>query len=213
MGFSVGGVVNSVANISSRKSDQGKKPESSLYEFLTTISKNGVQVKANYEAEFKELGGFQFFCQSINIPGVKTHNSELFYKGRAVQVPILAETEHDFSCTILNDAHSRIYTLLRRMLDTEYYYERRLIQSGYTLVVKARGDQQYGCGANYTLRDVRITGIGQLDFSHADSTLQTFTINGYASYVEIARGKVKKSDGILGKVDKVSNKISNVLGK
>lgn len=42
MGFSLGSVVNSVANISSRKTDEGKVKESSLYEFLNSISTSGV---------------------------------------------------------------------------------------------------------------------------------------------------------------------------
>jgi len=42
MGFNFGSIANSIANVSSRKSDQGKSSESSLYEFLGTLNKYGL---------------------------------------------------------------------------------------------------------------------------------------------------------------------------
>ncbi len=70
MGFSLGSIVNSVANISSRKTDNNKPSDSNLYEFLNNISNYGVQVKSNFEVEFLQMGGFQFFCQDVNLPGL-----------------------------------------------------------------------------------------------------------------------------------------------
>jgi hypothetical protein len=66
---------------------------------------------------------------------------------------------------------------------------------------------------NVILKGVRITGISGLDYSHTDVNPQTFTVDGYANYADFETGKVEKKDGLLGKVDKISNKISNVLGK
>jgi len=42
MGFGIGNIMNSVANISSRKTDNNKPSESTLYEFYNEISKRGV---------------------------------------------------------------------------------------------------------------------------------------------------------------------------
>lgn len=42
MSIGLGNIVNTVANVSSRASDKGKSAESSLYEFLNTISNMGV---------------------------------------------------------------------------------------------------------------------------------------------------------------------------
>ena len=52
MGFNIGSIVNSTANIASRKSDGGKAKESSLYEFYNAIANGGVQIKSNFEVEF-----------------------------------------------------------------------------------------------------------------------------------------------------------------
>jgi hypothetical protein len=213
MGFSVGSVVNSAANIASRKSDKGKSSESSLYEFLGAMSDRGVQIKANFEAEFLQIGGFQFYCQSINFPGVKTVNASLFYKGREVQVPILAEQEHEFQMTILNDAQGTIYTTIRGMVFYDYAMSRRMLNNGYVLKIKALGDGVNTGGMNTIMRGVRLTGVSGLDYSHMDNGTQTFTVNGYADFVDFQTTHVKKKDGLLGKVDKISNTVSNVLGK
>jgi len=70
--MSLGSIVNTVANVGSRKSDKGKAKESSLFEFMNAITYSGVQIKSNFEVVFSQLGGFQFLCQSVNIPGLKS---------------------------------------------------------------------------------------------------------------------------------------------
>ena len=63
---------------------------SSLWKFYETLGSRGVIIKSNYECHFetfvdneiKEM--LTFYGQSINIPGLKTTNTELFYKGRSV---------------------------------------------------------------------------------------------------------------------------------
>ena len=63
----------------------------------------------------------QFFCQSITVPGLKSNNTELFYKGRAIQVPINAEQEHEFQMMVLNDGNGTLYTTIRNMMIYDYY--------------------------------------------------------------------------------------------
>lgn len=211
MGFSLGSVVNSVANISSRKSDKGKSKESSLYEFMNTMSSVGVQIKSNFEVEFSQIGGFQFFCQSINIPGLKSNNAELYYKGRSLQVPINCEQEHNFQLTVINDSSGTIYTKLREIMLIDYY--NKMLSNGFTMKIKARGDQQNSAGMNILLNGVRILNISNLDYSQSDSSVQTFTVDGYVNIIDFEIGNIKKKEGLLGKVDKISGKISNILGK
>lgn len=211
MGFSLGSVVNSVANISSRKSDKGKSKESSLYEFMNTMSSVGVQIKSNFEVEFSQIGGFQFFCQSINIPGLKSNNAELHYKGRSLQVPINCEQEHNFQLTVINDSSGTIYTKLREIMLIDYH--NRMLSNGFTMKIKPRGDQQNSAGMNILLNGVRINDISNLDYSHSDSSVQTFTVDGYVNIIDFELGSIQKKEGLLGKVDKISGKISNILGK
>ena len=103
MSLSLGSAVNTVANVSSRKTDSGKPSESTLYEFLHSISQRGVQIKSNFEVEFPQIAGFQFYCTSINIPGLKANLGSLYYHGREIQIPINMEQGHEFQFTAMND--------------------------------------------------------------------------------------------------------------
>lgn len=143
---------------------------------------------------------------------MKSNNAELHFKGRAIQVPINSEQEHEFQWTVLNDASGTIYTTLRSMMVYDYDENRRMLNNGYTVTVKARGDQTNNGGMDIVLRGVRVTGVGALDFSHTDPSIQTFTVDGYADFTDFRTSSVKKDEGILGKVDKISGKISNILG-
>ena len=63
---------------------------SPLSKFYETIGNGGLIIKSNYECTFEYLledeldNKLKFYCQSINIPGLKTTNTELFYKGRSI---------------------------------------------------------------------------------------------------------------------------------
>lgn len=210
MGFSLGSVVNSAANISSRKTDKNKPSDSNLYEFLNTISNYGVQVKSNFEVEFLEMGGFQFLCQDITLPGLKSSTGEIFYKGRSIQIPIIAEQEHDFSMTVINDANGVIYTNLRDLMLADF--QNRRVDNGFTITVKARSDMTNTAGFNMTIKGVRILEVSGLSFSHTDSGVSTFTVNCYGNTFMPAIGMIKKKEGLLDKVNGISNKISEVLG-
>ena len=213
MGFSIGSAVNTVANVSSRKTDGGKSFDSSLYEFLNAISNGGVQVKANFEVEFLQFAGFQFYCQSVTFPGLKSNNGELYYKGRSIQVPFNCEQQHEFQMTVLNDASGSVYANLRSLMAYDYEIGNRMLDNGYTVTVKARGDGNNYAGMNALLLGTRITDIGNLDYAQQDGSVQMFTVNGYANFTDLAPGAVKRSGGLLGKVDAVSNRVSQVLGR
>lgn len=137
----------------------------------------------------------------------------MYYKGREVQVPILCEQEHEFQWTVLNDATGKIYTRIRELMAIDYNINRRMLNNGFTVKVKVRGDQQNYAGMNILMEGVRITNVSGIDFSHTDSTAQTFTVDGYVNFVDFARGTIKKKDGLLGKIDKISGKMSSILGK
>lgn len=210
--MSLGAIVNSVANISSRKSDKGKSSDSSLYEFMHVISGAGVQIKSNFEVLFYKMGGFQFFCQSVNIPGLKSENYSLFYHGLEVQVPVRAEQQHEFQMVVINDGAGKTYRKLRELMVLDYGVF-GFLDNGFKIKIKQRGDGQNYPGMNIIMEGVRITGISGLDFSHTDSTVQTFTVDAYAKFTDFERGSIKTKDGLLGKVDKISNKMSNILGR
>ena len=211
MGFSFGSIANSIANISSRKSDKGKKPESSLYEFLGTLNNYGVQIKANYEIEFLQVPGLQFFCQSINIPGLQSINSILYHRGRQFQIPVVAEQAHEVQMTVINDASGKIYPLMRQIMIEDY--NALYPDNQFSLRIKARSDQQNTAGMNIVLEGVRITNVSGLDYSNGDGTVQTFNMDLYVNHTDFEIGEIQKKEGLLGKVDKISNKISNILGK
>ena len=113
----------------------------------------------------------------------------------------------------MNDASGKVYTTLRGLMIYDYAKERRQLSNGYTVTIKARGDQQNTGGMNIVMSGVRINNVSGLDYSHTDSSIQTFTVDGYVNTTDFQTSKVKKKDGLLGKVDKISGKISGVLGK
>jgi hypothetical protein len=85
---------------------------------------------------------------------LKSNNTEIFFKGRTVQVPINAEQEHEFQMVVLNDGNGILYTTIRNMMIYDYHdtlvrssqsvgdngESRRMLDNGYTMTVKARGD-------------------------------------------------------------------------
>lgn len=136
--------------------------------------------------------------------------ANLYFMGREVQVPVITEQEHDCQMTVINDASGIIYPLLRKMSINDFDY--RTPDNGYTLTVKARSDQQNTAGMNVVMKGVRINNVSGLDYSHQDGVIQTFTVDLYVNTTDFVPGEIKTKEGLLGKVDKISNKINNVLG-
>ena len=99
---------------------------------------------------------------------------------------------------VINDGNGILYSTLRNMMVYDYQdslvksensvgdkgESRRMLDNGYTMTVKARGDQSNYAGMNVILKGVRITGVSGLDYSHTDANPQTFTVDGYANYTD-----------------------------
>ena len=166
---------------------------SPLSKFYETIGNSGVIIKSNYECHFenfiKDSGredSLTFYCQSINIPGLKTSNTELFYKGRSIQIPTFVEQEHDFQMTIINDASGYIYSTMRGFSTSQYSFFNK--QHGnnqpYIKIYSLSDCVNYG-GMVIELRDILINNVSSLDLSHSDSSIQTFTVNGHCMFTRV----------------------------
>ena len=79
--MSLGQIFNTAANMAGALHGE-RKPQTSLKDFLHTLTKYGVQVKSNYEIEYSGMGGLTFFVQSINTPSLKMNVGNLYWKGR-----------------------------------------------------------------------------------------------------------------------------------
>jgi hypothetical protein len=73
------------------KGEHSELSESSLSKFYNALGNHGVLIKSNYACKFEFFSPdtnyneqLTFYCQSIDIPGLKTSNTELFYKGRTI---------------------------------------------------------------------------------------------------------------------------------
>jgi len=93
--MSLGQIFNTAANMAGAFNGE-KKPQTSLKDFLHTLTKYGVQVKSNYEVEYTGMGGLTFFVQSISVPSLKMNTGTLYYKGRQMSIPINSEQDHTF---------------------------------------------------------------------------------------------------------------------
>ena len=100
MALALGNLLGAVANATTAVAH-----EKTLKSFLTNINDFGVQVKNNFEVNFSGLQDITFRVTDMTLPTVKANTTEIFYDGRSIPVTINYDYEHDFSMTILNDAH------------------------------------------------------------------------------------------------------------
>jgi hypothetical protein len=180
---------------------------SGLNEFLKGIDRYGVQIKSNFEAVFSggEFKDFKFFCQGVSVPGIKTANGEVFFRGRSFQVPIVSEQEHEFQMTVINDASGMTFNQFRTAAINDYLrrlqkdengnpvdgkpkhpQNGRVLRGARNLTIKARSDFVNTSGMNIALYGVRINQVSNLDFSPTDNSMSIFTVNCYASYMDYA---------------------------
>lgn len=161
--------------------------------YLNMISEAGIQVRNNFEIRFfdsqpvpienTELNGLTLFATNITIPGVVQNMAELYYNGRKIEIPINYDYNHDFSITVINDAHNYIYsTLTRFVLNTAT--DNRVIPT-FRLNVKTPDYNKLnfgstthntGIGVKYNLLGTRIVKIGDLSFGYSSNEIQTFDI-------------------------------------
>ena len=96
------------------RSSLGK--EKSLKSFLSTISDFGIAIKCKFEINFSGIEEITFFATSIQVPGVKLNTANVYFDGRAVEIPILHEYDHDFTITLLNDNNGYLYTAVKEFM-------------------------------------------------------------------------------------------------
>lgn len=156
-GFNIAGLAGAAANAVTALSK-----EKGLDSFLKTVSGLGVQVRNNFEVNFSGIPQTTFFIQSINVPGLRQNMTQLHFDGRLVDIPINHEYDHDFNMTVLNDANGYIYSALSEFILTDA--SNRMANSGYTMTIRSRNGNDDWAGALITMRGVRFTSIGGLEF-------------------------------------------------
>ena len=170
--------------------------ERSLKQFLDTINNFGIQVKNNFEVNFSGLQDATFFIQSIDLPSTKLNFATLNYDGHVVDIPTIADWDHTFSMTVLNDAQGYIYSALTNFIMGQV--SPTLVNSGYTMTIKAlTGDKDYA-GALVTMRGVRIENVGSLSWDYSANDKQTFTVGGRLTDFTYTPGALQQAAGILG---------------
>ena len=193
-GLALGNLLGAVSQASTAVSK-----ERSLKQFLDTMSDFGIQVKNNFEVNFSGLQDATFFIQSIDIPSTKLNFGTLNYDGHVVDVPTIADWDHSFSMNVINDAQGYIYSALTNFLMGQTSV--RLVNSGYTMTIKAlTGDKDYA-GALVTMRGVRIENVGGLSWDYSANNYQTFNVNGRLTDFTYTPGALKKAAGVLGTVE------------
>ena len=113
-----------------------------------------------------------------------------------MDIPINHDWDHNFSMTVLNDAQGYIYSaLLNFVMSTS---SERMMNSGYTMTIKAlTGDDKYA-GALITMRGVRLESISSLSWAQDGNAIQTFTISGKLIDFTYTPGALGQAAGILG---------------
>lgn len=190
-GLNISGLAGAAANAVTALSK-----EKGLDSFLKTVSGLGIQVKNNFEVNFSGIPQTTFFVQSIDVPGLKQNTASLNYDGKHVDVPVNHEYEHNFSMTVLNDANGYIYSALSEFLVTDA--SNQMANSGYTITIRSRNGNDKWPGALITMRGVRITQLGGLQFGQSDTGVQTFSISGTIIDFSHTPGAAAAAAGIAG---------------
>lgn len=167
--------------------------------FLASVNKLGIQVTNNFEVNFSGIPDITFYFQSINIPGMELKTSEIIYDGKKIEIPVNFDYQHEFNVTVINDAQGYIYPTLTNFIITTTTSD--LIDSGYTMTIKAMtGDNNYG-GTMYTLFGVRLVNIGNLDYTHDGGNVSTFQLQFKCTYFTATPGALGTASNILGAVN------------
>ena len=197
MGLQLDNLFGAVTNVVAAYSDVTTPAQ-----FIDNYHKFGIQVKNNFEVNFSGLEEASFFIQSINLPGISQRFTQVHFNGRAVDIPICHEYEHQFSMTVLNDAKGYIYSALTNFIMSDS--SNVLMNSGYTLVLRAMtGAEKNWEGMNITINGARFESIGGLDFGHDSNSIQTFTVNGKLIDYTVTPGALTKASGIVGAVSQL----------
>ena len=132
---------------------------------------------------------------------MKQNFTSLQFDGREVDVPINFDWEHGFTMTVLNDAQGYIYSAIQNFIMKNV--SKRLMNSGYTMTIKAlTGDKHYG-GALITMRGVRLETVTGLSWSYDGNSIQTFTVTGKLIDYTYTPGALKKPAGVIGAMSSI----------
>lgn len=172
--FSVGNIVDAVAKV---KSAITQKPEGTygLKDFLQNIDSMGVVIKCRYEITFTGIDNITFFVTNINTPAIAQNFTDVYYEGKKVEIPINYEYNHSFNMTLLCDGEGVIYSTIKNLLMSPEGGS--MINSGYTMTVRALGDGDNNDGMQIIMNGVRFRNISGLDFSSFDNSLGTFNLD------------------------------------
>ena len=102
--------------------------------------------------------------------------------------------------TVINDASGVIYSAMTNFLLQDS--GSALTNSGYTMVVKAIGDDNFK-GSTITLNGVRIKTCSGLNFSHNGNEVQTFDIGCSAIDFNVTPGAIGKMGAAVGAIGKL----------
>ena len=175
--------------------------ERGVKQFIKTIDKFGIQVQSNFEVNFSGLSNITFFVQSIDIPQTKQNFTQLHYNGQLVEIPINYDWDHNFTMTILNDAQGYIYSAIVNFIMSAT--SERMVNSGYTMTIKAlTGDKKYS-GALITMRGVRLETVGGLSWAQDSNSVQTFQVQGKLIDFTYTPGALSQAAGIMGAVSQM----------
>ena len=186
-----GGLFGAVTSLTTALS----KPQS-LKQFLKTTNKLGFQVQNNFEVNFSGLQEITFFIQSVPIPSMSQSFVDVYCDGRAYNVPLVLDYEHDFSMTVINDGSGYIYTAIANFIAKNALSI--FTKAGYTMTVKAMtGDKDYK-GSLYTFNGVRFNSLGGLRYSQDGNSISTFDVSFKCIDYNVTPGALAKAAGIVG---------------
>ena len=188
---------------------QDSEGESSLQKFYQKISDYGTIVKSRYEVNFSGIENLTFFISNIDVPSIRMNTTQVYYEGQAVEVPQIYEFDHDFSMTVLCDGKGILYTTIVNWLMT--VGGDSLLNSGYTMTLRALGDGTNTDGLTIVFNGVRFKNVSGLNFSNDESGLLTFNVNCSAINFTATMGKLQKVSGIMGALGSLASIDANSL--
>ena len=196
MAISIGNALGAVTQIQTGfAKNTGEK---SLLDFINKINKYGVTLKAKYEVNFSGIENITFFVTDISVPELRQNFGQVFFAGKSVEVPINFEYGHDVAMTLLNDAKGVMYTTVVNWLMKQEGPDRGLVDSGYTMTIRALGDGNNHDGMTIVLNGVRMKTVTGLNFNSSDATISTFQLNLSVVSFTSTMGKLQKVSGLAG---------------
>lgn len=194
MALELGGLLGAVTQATTAASG-----EKDLKSFLQTANKLGIQVNNNFEVNFSGIPEVTFYLQSISIPGITLATTDLYYAGQKVEIPVNYDWNHDFSVTMINDAQGYFYSAIANFFMSQATSQ--LVNSGFTMTVKAlTGDKSYK-GTMYTLYGVRLVGLGSIEYSYSGADVSTFNIDCKCTHFTVTPGALGTVANVLGAVN------------